>query len=115
MYISLFLLLTNFGCSREIKPTIVFKISNESSCIIKNLRITNGFDNVEIAQLNPKSNKTISFVITKSSEKYGGYMIKYACNRITKIRNFGYYKEGVTNTFRYNLFIKNDTIIINQK
>ena len=99
-----------FSCDNK---GMLFELENKSQKKIDSIIISNGYDEIKIKNLYKNKTRKVYLKFVKQKPKSdGSFFIKVFPNNLRK--NFGYYSNGIVPSYSYNIFLKNDSISIEE-
>lgn len=99
------------GCNRVVEK-VDFKIINNTNSLLKEIKISNGINNIYIENLDSKQTKNIVLEFKNVPKIDGGYQLNYMSNSKNNIKNFGYYSNGIPIDKSFYIDIRKDTVFI---
>jgi hypothetical protein len=92
---------------------MLFELENKSQKKIDSIIISNGYDEVKIKSLYKNKPKKVYLKFVKEKPKSdGSFFIEVFPSNLRK--NFGYYSNGITPSYSYNIFLEEDSITIKE-
>lgn len=101
----------SIGCHNN-QDKVDFKIINNTNSLLKEIKISNGINNIYIENLDSKQTKNIVLEFKNVPKIDGGYQLNYMSNSKNNIKNFGYYSNGIPIDKSFYIDIRKDTVFI---
>lgn len=99
------------SCSNSAK----FEVFNQSNVSVDSVTISNGTDLLKLKEIRPGQSQIRILKFSTDTNGDGNYQAQVWIKKTYLRSKFGYYNNGIPNGSKYDVSIKKDTIIVNEK